>query len=76
VTLDTDDSPAMKVEGVTKGERFSLVAGISQTVVRTIKVVCGKDEQTLAPNMALPVGNQYAIIVGSDGKLEASVSAR
>jgi hypothetical protein len=76
VALDTDDSRAMKVEGVTKGERISLVAGISQTVVRTIKVVRGNEEQTLAANMALSVGERYAIIVASDGKLEASVSAR
>ena len=76
VSLGTNGDNNVKVEHVAQGESISLITGISNTVVRTVKVVRGDDEQTLAPNMALPVGKKYAIKVEADGKLDASVSAR
>jgi len=76
VTLGADANYNAKVENVAKEESIVLVSGISDTVVRTVKVVRGQDEQTLAPNMVLPVGKRYAIMVGTDGKLEASVLAK
>jgi hypothetical protein len=76
VSLGTNGDNNAKVENVAPGESISLIAGISDTVVRTVKVLHGDDEQTLAPNMALPVGKKYAIKVDADGKLDASVLAR
>lgn len=74
VTLGEDGNSKAKVEDVAKGKAVSLIAGDSPTVVQSIKVVRGKDEQTLAPKAELPVGKRYAIVVTADGKVETSVS--
>jgi hypothetical protein len=47
VTLDPDGNNA-KVENVAKGGSFVQVAGISNSVVRTVKVVRGKDSKHLS----------------------------
>jgi hypothetical protein len=76
VTLGPDGTSDAKVEGVTKGEAVSLIVGDSKTVVQSVKVVHGRDEQTLTPKAELPVGKRYAIVVGADGQVETSVSDR
>ena len=60
------------VDGITKGKPVSLIAGSGDTVVQSIKVVRGKDEQTLTPNLALPPGKRLRIVVGADGQVEMS----
>lgn len=76
VTLGADGSSNANVEDVAKGKAVSLIAGDSKTVVQSVKVVRGKDEQTLTPNAELSVGKRYAVVVSADGKVETSVSDR
>lgn len=66
----------VKVEAVEKGKTHSLIVGDSKTVVESVKVVRGKDEQTLTPKAELPIGKRYAIVVEADGKVAASISDR
>jgi hypothetical protein len=75
ITLGAD-SGNVKVEDVAKGKTLSLIVGDKKTVVDSVRVVRGKDEQTLTPKVELPVGNRYSIVVGADGKVEGSVSDR
>lgn len=65
-----------KVEDVAKGKPITLIVGDNKTVVQSVRVVRGKDDQTLNPNIDLPVGKRYAIVVGADGKVEASTADR
>lgn len=76
VTMRANGSSNAKIEDLTKGKTVTLIAESGETVVHTIKVVRGKDEQNLTPNVKLPAGKRYAIVVGSDGKVETSVSDR
>ena len=63
----------MSVADVTKGKVLTLIVGDNNTVVQTVKVVRGDDEQDLAPKTLLAVGKQYAIVVGDDGKVAAAI---
>lgn len=66
----------VKIEDVDKGKVHSLIVGDRNTVVESIRVVRGKDEQNLNPKAELPVGKRYAIVVGTNGKVEGSVLGR
>jgi hypothetical protein len=70
VTSGSGSKNNVGVDGIAKGKPVSLVAGSGNTVVQSIKVVRGKDEQTLTPNLALPMGKKLRIVVGADGKVE------
>lgn len=65
-----------KVEDVPKGKPVSIIVGYSKTTVQSVRVVRGKDEQTLTPNVELPVGKRYAIVVEADGKVATSTTDR
>jgi hypothetical protein len=74
VTLGADSNSNAKVEDVAKGKAVSLIVGDSKTVVQSVKVVRGEDEQTFTPKTELAVGKRYTIVVGADGKVDTSVS--
>ena len=74
VTLGADGNSNAKVENFEKGKTIILISGNSSTIVQSIKVVRGKDEQTLTPKARLEVFKRYAIVVGADGKVETSIS--
>src|SRR5262249_29649393 len=66
-----------KVEDVAKGKQFTLIVGETKTTVQSVRVVRGKaenskDEETLKPNVEVPVGKRYAIVANADGKVETS----
>jgi len=65
-----------KVEDVAKGKPISLIVGDNKTTVQSVRVVRGKDEQTLTPNVELAVGKRYAIVVDADGKVATSTTDR
>lgn len=65
-----------KVEDVAKGKQTTLIVGDAKTTVQSVRVVRGKDEETLTPNVELPVGKKYAIVVNADGKVETSTTDR
>jgi hypothetical protein len=75
VTLGADGGGA-QVEDVAKGEAITLIVGNTPTVVQTVRVVRGREEQTLSPKVELPVGKRYAVVVGADGTVKASASDR
>lgn len=60
------------VANVAKGPPISAIVGNANTIVQTVRVVRGKDEQTLNPNMPLAAGNRCLIIVDADGKIDLS----
>jgi hypothetical protein len=74
VKMRADGSSNAKIDDLTKGKIVTLIAENGETIVHTVKVVRGKDEQTLKPNAKLPAGKRYAIVVGADGKVETSIS--
>jgi hypothetical protein len=73
--VNTDNSTA-SVSNLTKGNAHSLIVGDGKTVVRTVKVSRGKDEQVLNPDAEVPAGKRYAIVVGADGKVETTVTGK
>jgi len=73
VTLGADGSSKANVDDVAKGKPVVLIAGSGDTIVHTIKVVCGTDEQVLTPDAKLLSGKRYAIVVNPDGKVATSV---
>jgi hypothetical protein len=74
--IELSPTGGLKVEDVKKGKNHSLIAGANKTVVETVRVVRAKDEQILNPNLELPVGKRYAVVVTADGKVETSVLDR
>ena len=73
IALGADGSSKVSVADVTNGKVVTLIVGDNNTVVQTVKVVRGDDEQDLAPKAPLAVGKQYAIVVGDDGKVAAAI---
>jgi hypothetical protein len=73
VTMRADGSSKANVDDVAKGKVITLIGGIGETIVHTIKVVRGKDEQLLTPDAKLVNGKRYAIVVDADGKVATSV---
>ncbi|OAI48222.1 hypothetical protein AYO44_07625 [Planctomycetaceae bacterium SCGC AG-212-F19] len=70
-----------KVEDVAKGKPTTLIVGDTKTTVQSVRVVRGKDEhskdeQTFNPNVELPVGKRFAIVVNADGQVETSTTDR
>ncbi|MDZ4685033.1 MAG: hypothetical protein SH850_08075 [Planctomycetaceae bacterium] len=65
-----------KVDDVAQGKPIALIAGVQPTVVETVRIVCGSDEQTLTPNVGLPIGKRYAVVVAVDGIAQGSLSDR
>ena len=51
-------------------------AGRGETVVRTVKVVLGKNEQLHKFNDKLRSGKRYAITITAEGKVETSIWAK
>jgi hypothetical protein len=76
VTLGGDGSSKANADAIPKGKPVTLIAGSTDTVVQTVRVVRGTDEQLLTPNTPLPVGKRYLIVVGADGKVQASAADR
>ena len=76
ITLGADqaNSSTVSVADVAKGKPITLIAGGRDTVVQTVKVVRGDDEQNLTPKAALAVGKKVAIVVRDDGKMEAAIT--
>ena len=70
------DGGKANVDGIPKGKPVTLIAGSTDTVVRTIKVVRGADEQALTPNAVLPIGKRCSIVVGADGKVGVLVLSK
>lgn len=64
------------VENVGQGETLALISGNTNTVVKSVKVMRGDEEQSLTPNTELPIGKRFAIVVRPDGRVETSVSDR
>ncbi len=74
VTLGADGGSKANVDGVARGKAVTLIAGSGETVVHTVKVVRGKEEQVLTPGASLTGGKRYAIVVDAGGKVATSVS--
>lgn len=64
------------VSDLAPGERISLLVGDADTKVSTVTVTVDGADQTLQPDLPLPIGKQFLLVVGSDGKLKTSVSDR
>jgi len=56
-----------------EGKTIKVSAGRGETVVRTVKVVLGKNEQLHKLNDKLRGGKRYAIIITAEGKVETSI---
>lgn len=74
-------SSTAKVEDVAKGKSLTLIVGDNKTTVQSVRVVRGKDEhskdeKTLNPNVELPVGKRFAIVVNADGNVATSTTDR
>jgi hypothetical protein len=76
VIASADGNLKANVEKIAKGQAVSLTTGYGDTVVQSVKVVRGKDEQTVTPKADLPAGKRYAIVVTADGKVETSIADR
>jgi hypothetical protein len=76
VTLGPNGGSTANVENVKKGEVIPLIAGNLDTVVQTVKVVRGTEEQSLTPKINLPTGRRYAIVLDAQGKLSGSMMER
>jgi hypothetical protein len=77
VTLGPDGGSKANVNGITSGKPVTLITGPGDTVVNTIKVVRGADDETvLTPNATLQAGKRYLIVVAADGKVETSIVSR
>lgn len=74
-SLDVGRTSA-KVADVAQGKPIILIMGDQPTVVATVRIISGSDEQNLIPNVRLPIGKRYAVVVGEDGKARGSVSDR
>jgi hypothetical protein len=75
ITMGDGHSKA-EVEDVAKGKVVSLIVGDAKTTVQSVRVVRGKDEKTLNPNIDIPAGKRYAIVVNADGKVETAIADR
>jgi len=80
VTMAGGSSNA-KVEDVAKGKPVTLIVGDGKTTVQSVRVVRGKaedskDEKTLNPNVELPAGKRFAIVVDADGNVATSTTDR
>lgn len=73
VTMRADGSGKANVDDVAKGKAVKLIGGSGETIIKTVKVVRGKDEQVLTPDTKLVDGKRYAIVVDADGKVATSV---
>jgi hypothetical protein len=73
VTMRADGSSKANVDDVAKGKTITLIGGSGETIIKTVKVVRGKDEQVLTPDTKLVDGKRYAIVVDADGKVATSV---
>ncbi len=76
VVMGPDSNRTAKVSDLTKERAYVLIAGSSTMIVRSVKVVRGKEEQILKPDVELSPGKRYVIVVGEDGKVEASIKDR
>lgn len=54
------------------GEKLTLIVGNFVQTIRSVKVVCGEDEQVLTPHAELRPGNHYIITVSPEGKVQAA----
>src|SRR5438270_12756366 len=61
-TMRADGSGKANVDDVAKGKAIKLIGGSGETVIKTVKVVRGKDEQVLTPDAKLTDGKRYAIV--------------
>jgi hypothetical protein len=59
-----------------KGQTISQNTGYGDTMVQSVNVVRGKDEQTLTLKAELRASKRYAIVVTADDKAETTVSDR
>ena len=73
VTMGADGSGTAGVDELPEGKTIKVNAGRGETVVRTVKVVLGKNEQLHKLNDKLRGGKRYAIIITAEGKVETSI---
>ncbi|MFO1042339.1 MAG: hypothetical protein U0941_11170 [Planctomycetaceae bacterium] len=73
VTMRKDGSSKANVDNVAKGKVITMIGGSGETMVHTVKVLRGKEEQVLTPDAKLIGGKRYAIVVDAVGKLATSV---
>jgi hypothetical protein len=52
------------------GRRLATAGGSAETVVQTVKVVRGADEQIITPNQKVMGGKRFLIVIGANGKVE------
>ena len=71
-----DGSTTANVADVAKCEATSMIVGPGETIVLTVKVVRGEEEEVLTPNTKLIPGKRFAIVVEEDGKVVTSVVDR
>jgi hypothetical protein len=73
ITYGEDGRRNARVDELTKGKAHVLVAEKHPTIIRSVKVIHGKDEWLIKPDAELPLGKRYVIVVAADGKVLASV---
>ncbi len=76
VAVDLGPGNGARVDALTKGKPHILLFGSTKLVIRSAKVVRGKEEQELKPDVEVPAGKRYFIVVAPDGKATASVVDR
>ena len=81
--LDRGDAAGVKAllkpihaADVAQCKATSLIVGPGETMVLTVKVVRGEEEEALTPNTKLIPGKRFAIVVEEDGKVTTSVEDR
>ena len=63
-----------RVGDLAQGKRWVLLSAVPKVIVRSAKVVRNGQEQEVKPNVEVPVGKRYLILVTADGKLKTSMT--
>lgn len=74
--LTLGGSSKADVANVAPGPALSLIVGESPSVLQAIRVVRGSDEQTITPNIPLPLGARCLIVVDANGKIDVSLAGQ
>ena len=62
-----------QVDDLSQGKRWVLLSATPKVIVRSAKVVRKGQEEEVKPNIEVPVGKRYLILVTADGKLSTSI---
>lgn len=63
-----------RVDELSQGKRWVLLSAIPKVIVRSAKVVRNAQVQEVKPNVEVPIGKRYLILVTADGKLNTSMA--